>query len=1206
MMRRSVNTRNRRLVAGRPRYAKAALALLACAAAMIYFSPTRAASEAGWLQDGTPNAQAVFKQYCAQCHGQTTQKAGLNLEQLAARASFGNDYQRWEKVASVLEQKTMPPKFMPQPSEAERALAVAWIRDGLNAYAKAHDGDPGRVTVRRLTSGEYAYAIKDLTGLDLNVGIDATSDSVGGEGFTNFGDVQFMQDTNLERYLSAAKQVAEHAVIGSGPLEFFSDPGRTGFELSAITRIKDIYAAHGIRTVSGEGGRPFGLEKYGQALYVAWRYKHRAALGEAEASLKNLAAREGVNQRFAEHIWRVVNNPKLAYPSSEVAARWYKLPTPGPEGQATEAAARAGCEEIQKFLVTWPSWLFARGDVAAGGAGDESPLEFSDRTLNVQPTHRFIFIRGGPRGGNFPPGPAKIYLNVDAVNPSAGGKPVVIWRNLTVGIRRRGTRPTLAANQPPTAPADGGQPAKPEAGEASGQAAEQTADQQVAAALRRGQLPPGPRQTLRSVVTPETARKLNFGHSPDGTFIGPDDFATEGSAVLEIPMPEGDYVLDLQVEAELGRNRDQVIRILIADREDGKTRGIPTRALIGDMKSAGYRAFRAGVTEFVSLLPPNSHGEPTPADKDPIPLPFDSTYNVPEHDAFIEKVKYVRDDKFLVEHLIDDTTRARLDHAWQDLYASFDYHDNYLRLLAEHYQVDLRGKGIAQMSKAQIAALPAEMQKYVAALRAEYNAVQVAQAAARPGHIADCLNFASRAWRRPLTEREKQELRAFYAQLISADPDHPKAIRALIARILVAPQFLYRVEPAEGNSPVVRKSEVGQRKSADEQPTPRLLNSELRTPNSEIKPLSNWEMASRLSFFLWSSIPDDELRRAAAAGELSERQGIERQVRRMLAEQKARRLAIEFFGQWLGFYHFDQHKGVDTSRFPEFTDDVREAMYDEAVSFFEHIIRQNRPVREILSADYTFLNQDLAKFYGVKKEVKSSERVELVEGANAFHRGGLLRLGAVLTVTSAPLRTSPVKRGDWILRRVLGTPVPPPPADAGSIPADDKLFGGLSVKERLAAHKRNASCANCHTRIDPLGFSLEHFDSTGRWRDKYADGKPIEDADVLSDKTEIAGVAGLLKYLQSQERQVRRTLAYKLIGYALGRTVMASDQSLIERLVAAGPDATFAQLASEIAISRQFRYRLVEAEAPAASPITEKPRVAAGAARQNRNRGTGR
>ena len=279
----------------------------------------------------------------------------------------------------------MPPQGMPQPGDAQRQQAVAWIRAELSAYAKKHDGDPGRVTVRRLTSGEYAYAIHDLTGIDLDAGIDAASDSVGGEGFTSFGDVQFMQDANLERYLGAAKIVANHAVIGAGPLEFFADPGKTGFELSAITRIKNIYATQGFRTVSGEGGYPFGLEKYGKVFYVAWRYQHRAALGEPTVTLKDLATREGISSRFAQHVWSVVNQPTLSYPTSEMAARWRKLPVPSAsDPAATVAAARTACEELQNFLTNWPSWLFGRGDMAVGGQGDESPLVFNDKSLKAE------------------------------------------------------------------------------------------------------------------------------------------------------------------------------------------------------------------------------------------------------------------------------------------------------------------------------------------------------------------------------------------------------------------------------------------------------------------------------------------------------------------------------------------------------------------------------------------------------------------------------------------------------------------------------------------------------------------------------------------------------------------------------------------------------------------------------------------------------
>ena len=1119
------------------------------------------------------NPAPAFRQYCFQCHGNEAPMGGFSLEQLMSKGSPGESFQQWEKVAAALEENKMPPKGMPQPNDADRRKLVAWIRAELNDFVKKHDGDPGRVTLRRLTSGEYAYTIRDLTGLDLDVGIDALTDSVGGEGFTNFGDVQFMQDANLERYLDAAKRIANHAVIGSGPLEFFIDPGKTGFELSAITRIREIYAASGFRTVSGEGGRPFGLDKYGKALYVAWRYQHRARLGEASATIKDIAAREGVSARFAQHIWSVMNRPSLGYPSSEMASRWRRLPAPGADSKAAAAAARAGSEDIQKYLVTWPSWLFARGDVAAGGAGDESPLEFSDRTLKAEETHSFTFLRGGRLGARFgppPPGPAKLYLNVTSVNPAASGKPVIIWRNPTVGIRPMGPgrRQTQTGQQPSQPPAVG-QPAQPAADETT--AAQPAAAQPGVAQAggRRGMAPPGPRQSLRSVVSEETAKRLNFGQSPDGTPIGPDDFASESSVFFEVPLPsEGAFSVDLQVLAELGRDRDQVFRITISDREDGGTRGAPTRALLGDMKSAGYKIFREGVMEFANLLPPNSHGEPTPADKDPVPDPFDNTYNVPEHDEFVVKVKYIRDDRFVAENLVDEATRARLNYAWNDLYASFEYHDNYLSLLAKHYGLDLKGKRIADLDEAQVNALPAEPRQYVKPLLAEYKAVMAAQAASRPGHVEDCLKFASRAWRRPLSEKENQSLRSFYQKTMAADPDHRKAIQALLARILVAPAFLYRVEQAAEPGPVRPGAAV-----------------------ASARPLTNWELASRMSYFLWASIPDDELRRAAGAGELSSTQGIQRQVKRMLADPKARRVSTEFFGQWLGFYHFDRHNGVDTGRFPEFTDDVKQTMYDEAVSFFEHVVRKDRPIREILFADYTFLNNTLAKFYGVKKEIKSKEQVELVEGAAGFQRGGMFRLGAILTATSAPLRTSPVKRGDWILRRVLGTPTPTPPADAGSIPADDKLFGGLSPKARLEQHKRNPTCANCHTRIDPLGFSLEHYDSIGRWRELYADGKPIEDSAELPDKTEIAGVDGLLKYMQVKEEQVRRTLAYKMLGYALGRTILASDRPLIDRMVQAGGDASFAQLAAEIVTSKQFRNRLGPEDGPATVKVAARAAV---------------
>ncbi|MEO7414793.1 MAG: DUF1587 domain-containing protein, partial [Opitutaceae bacterium] len=323
-------------------------------------APTRSAAPI------TKPAQ-MFEKYCFECHGDSKPEAGISLKRLLAQPSVGPDSDHWEKVAEMIETAEMPPSDADVlPSDAERKTASAWIRQNLKAYEREHAGEPGRVTVRRLTSGEYAYAIRDLTGIDIPVGIDSSSDSVGGEGFTNYGDVQFVQDASIERYLEAAKQVADHAVVGAGPLQFYSDPGRTGMELSALARINELYSTKGFRVVSGEGGRPFGLERYGKAMFVAWYYQHRVALGDPKATLRDLAVKEGITGRFADHVWSAVNRPKLGFPSQEFVTRWKAVGAPTKDSKASIEKARREFDEVANYMTTWPSWFFARGDVAAG------------------------------------------------------------------------------------------------------------------------------------------------------------------------------------------------------------------------------------------------------------------------------------------------------------------------------------------------------------------------------------------------------------------------------------------------------------------------------------------------------------------------------------------------------------------------------------------------------------------------------------------------------------------------------------------------------------------------------------------------------------------------------------------------------------------------------------------------------------------------
>jgi mono/diheme cytochrome c family protein len=1030
---------------------------------------------------------ATFQKYCAGCHGKSNATAGVSLTKLAADPAWGENLQQWEKVASALEQKRMPPPKMPQPSDAQRAQAAQWVRANLNEYAEKHAGDPGRVTVRRLTTGEYTYTIQDLTGLDLKFDSDFPSDSVGGEGFATFGDVQFMDDANLERYLEAAKRVSSHAIIGAGPLSFFEHPGKSGFEMSAVARIQKIYTTNGFRTVAGEGARPYGLDLYGKAFFAAWRYQHRRKLGEPKtATLEQIAVRNGVSARLARHVWTVVHEPSPSYPISDIAARFRKLPAPA--GPDDTAAAKKGAEDLGRVVIEWPRFLFAAGPMEST-VGDDRVFLLTDESLTVHPKEKLRLIARAPKGQKT----ARVYLTVMQMNPRAKSAPAVLWRNGVVRTRKRMDRREAPASQP-----------------------------------------------LNAVLSEDTRNRLGFGQGTDEKSFS---MATGTTQFFDIPVPEGavgvEVIFDTEVAA--GDAADSVLRVTVSEKPElGKGRTSP--ALLGNVNHHGFRAWKAGLLEFAARLPQNSQGEVTPSDRDPIPLPFNNTYNQPERDRFHTQVKYYRTDQFLVQHVLDDATRTRLDQAWSDLRQSFDFHDSMLRFIADKYKLELKTLEIAKLSLADIHALPAEPRKFVEALRAEYDADGKAARAARPGQVEDCVRFASKAWRRPLSKAEEDSLRSFYRKLRTGpETEHPEAIRSLLARILVAPAFLYRLEQ------------------------PSTLSSD--------RQLSDWEVANRLSYFLWSSMPDQELRRAASARELSTPQGIERQTRRMLTDPKARRFATEFFGQWLGFYRFDQHRGVDTMRFPEFTDQVKSDMYDEAIAFFEHIVRTDRPVHETFSADYTFLTQALAKHYGISAEIKSKDVPEMVEGANAFHRGGVLRLGAVLTATSAPLRTSPVKRGDWVLRRILGTPTPPPPPDAGSLPGDEKAFGGLTLFEKLEVHKRNPTCATCHVRIDPMGFPLERFDAVGRWRDKYTDGSPVHDSSDLPDKSRISGIDGLLAYLKTQEPQVLKNFSTKLVGYALGRTVQASDQPLIRTMVKRGADATVSSLITDVVTSRQFRYR---------------------------------
>jgi hypothetical protein len=384
-------------------------------------------------------------------------------------------------------------------------------------------------------------------------------------------------------------------------------------------------------------------------------------------------------------------------------------------------------------------------------------------------------------------------------------------------------------------------------------------------------------------------------------------------------------------------------------------------------------------------------------------------------------------------------------------------------------------------------------------------------------------SLAMRAYRRPVTEEEVQVLIDFY-KAGRAEESFDAGIQRGLERILAAPSFLFRISrpPAAGAS--VSKVAAGP------------------TPPAPYR-LNDFDLASRLSFFIWSSIPDEELLSAAARGKLRDQGVLEQQVRRMLRDPRASALVDGFAARWL---ELGKLAGAvpDTHLFPEFDENLREAMAKETQLFVASQIRDDRPVTDLLSADYTFLNERLARHYGVPNVYGNHFRqVKFADGV----RGGLLGHASVLTVTSYPNRTSVVIRGRWLLANLLGTPPPPPPLDVPALKEAGAEGQPRSLRERMELHRKNPACASCHQRMDPLGFSLENFDAVGKWRSE-ADGVVVDPEASLPDGNRFSGLAGLRTYLVNNKEDFVRTLCAKLLAYGIGRGVEYYDQPAVRKI----------------------------------------------------------
>lgn len=532
---------------------------------------------------------------------------------------------------------------------------------------------------------------------------------------------------------------------------------------------------------------------------------------------------------------------------------------------------------------------------------------------------------------------------------------------------------------------------------------------------------------------------------------------------------------------------------------------------------------------------------------------------------------YFRDDVPLCELVLSDSERLELDGLWQELnfmtlaplrqYKDFLFFEraepprfaggpefDFARpedksVTSEALLMRMKTAYVAKAKRMEASQTVLDaIATYFDTMSADFRWIERTQIAAESLHVEALMELAQRAYRRPLTDDDRTEIRSFYHRARHTERlSHEDAIRDTVATILLSPYFCFRFDQtAEG---------------------------------ATARPLSDVELASRLSFFLWSSLPNAELMKSAGAGKLREQHVLTAQVQRMIRDAKIRGLASEFLGNWLGFRRFEEHAGVDRERFPVFTNELRLAMAEEPQRFFIDLMQRNGSVMELLDADHTFVNPVLAKHYGVDIGTQKNDEWVRVDKAREFGRGGLLPMAVFLTKNSPGLRTSPVQRGYWVVRRVLGEHIPPPPPTVPELPKDEAHLGELTLPQLLARHRDHVACAGCHQRFDSIGLVFEGYGPIGERREHDLGGKPVDVQATFPDGVSRSGLAGLRSYLaEARGDEFVETLCRKLLAYALGRSLLLSDQATLELMRAnlRRDDNRFESLIVTIVTSPQF------------------------------------
>ncbi len=1095
------------------------------------------------------DALPLVSKYCTRCHSQEKREGNLELESFTTFAEVRSAAKAWVQVADMLKRGEMPPPDAPQPTPAELATLRAWVTKYIDAEALASAGDPGPVVLRRLNNAEYAYTVKDLIGVDIDPTRGFPTDSAAGEGFTNTGNALVMSPALLRKYLDAGEHIAQHAVLLPDGFRFSPNSTRRDWTDEILAAIRAFYERFTESSNLGVGSAVGNIEvhrdtRLGRAgrlpleRYFTATLAERTALTSGKKTLKAVAREYRLNARYLKTLWSHLIGTDASLLLDELRMKWR-------QADASDAAAIAG------EVAAWQKGLWTFGPVGLIGR-QGSPRRWMEP---IDPVATRIDLRL-----SFPAPPAakaneaenraqatarRDTRNIDDGEINAAS-PMPLVVSLVVTDAGDGNasdfvvwkRPRLVANDQPDI-----------------LLREVRARASIAA--------PSPRSDTKSDEDGYGLDPALFGRHPDGNTIDPESICVQAPSVITFRLP-----------AAIASGRDLVTAAVLHHPTGNEgsvqvelVRGVPDQAP-GLLPSSVVVKF-SRVTHVFSDRREVTHSRPILVDERSaarsrfesafathrrlFPAALCYTQIVPV-DEVLTLALFYREDDHLVRLMLDSTQRAALDRLWDELHyvsqSAFQRVDA-LEILLEVMQGSPQFDAVRSLRTA---------------FRDDARRFEEQLIDSERDHVHALVDFAAWAYRRPLAPVEEQELRALYGQLRHQGMTHDEAIRLGLSRVFVSAPFLYKLEAAT---------------SGEKSPTP----------------VTTWELANRLSYFLWSGPPDDELRDAAARGSLHTDTVLIAQARRMLTDARVRRLATEFVCQWLHIYEFDQLDQKSDKHFPEFAA-LRAGIYEEAIRFFTDLLQRDASLLTLLNADYTFVNSALAEFYALDPAA-SRARVDTsidadadddvserrangnndgawrrVEGMRRYGRGGILGLAAILAKQSGASRTSPILRGNWVSEVLLGEKLPRPPQDVPELPADELTTEGLTVRELVAKHTSDPNCASCHQRIDPFGFALETFDAIGRRRDMDLGGRPIDTQATLPDGTSVRGLDGLRDYLLTQRRPAFvRQFCRKLLGYAIGREIQLSDRPLLEtmeeRLVHRGYRLSAAVEA--IVLSDQFR-----------------------------------